>query len=445
MDIIATSRAGRNVFVGLRPARAASGDHQACFGLCQAAVYKAPMSRPPRPSFPPPVLITTTASLAALCERLRTEAFVTVDTEFIRERTYWPELCVVQLAGTQEVAVVDALAAGLDLAPLGELLADPAVTKVFHACRQDIEIFVLKFAAVPRPLFDTQVAAMVAGFGDQVGYDAIVASLTGGSIDKAHRFSDWSVRPLSASQIEYAAADVTYLREVYEKLTARLEQDARLAWVAEEMAELADPATYRADPGTMWERLRPRSNSRRFLGLLRAVAAWREQEAQRINIPRQRLLKDETLTEIAATAPDTPDSLARARGISRGFAEGRTGASLLAAIAAAKLLPDSELPEAPRGREGNRPSPALVSLLKVLLAAKCEQHRVAAKLVANADDIDRLAAEEAPDIAALHGWRREVFGEDALALKQGRIALGVAGKQVRLIQAAQSSIIPITE
>ena len=394
------------------------------------------MPRPQRPGFPPPSLVTTTDALKQLCGRLAVEEFVTVDTEFIRERTYWPELCVVQLAGTHEVAVVDAQAPDIDLAPLGDLLANEAVVKVFHAARQDIEIFVLRFGDVPRPLFDTQIAAMVAGFGDQVGYDALVASLAGGSIDKAHRFSDWSARPLSASQIAYAAADVTYLREVYTSLCARLEKDARLEWVAEELAELADPGTYRANPETMWERLRPRSSNRRFLGLLQAVAAWREREAQRVNIPRQRLLRDEALLEIAAVAPDTPEALARARGISRGFAEGRTGASLLAAIAGAKALPDEALPELPRARDGGRPSPALVSLLKVLLAAKCEQHHVAAKLVASSDDIDRLAGEDVPDIAVLHGWRREVFGEDALALKQGRVALGVAGRRVRLIPAS---------
>jgi ribonuclease D len=393
------------------------------------------MSRPPRAGFPPPTLISTTEALKALCDRLAAEEFVTVDTEFMRERTYWPELCVVQLAGAHEVAVIDAQAPEIDLAPLGDLLANQAVMKVFHAARQDIEIFVLRFGGVPKPLFDTQIAAMVAGFGEQVGYEALVSALAGGSIDKAHRFSDWSARPLSASQITYAAADVTYLRTVYTRLCARLKQDGRLDWVAEEMAELADPALYRADPEAMWERLRPRSNNRRFLGMVRALAAWREREAQRVNIPRQRLVRDETLLEIAATAPANPDGLARARGISRGFAEGRTGTSLLAAIEAAKAVPEDALPEAPRSRDGARPSPALVSLLKVLLAAKCEDHHVAARLVASSDDIDRLATEEAPDIAALHGWRREVFGEDALALKQGRVALGVAGRRVKLIPA----------
>jgi ribonuclease D len=391
------------------------------------------MPRPSKADFPPPELITTTTALDALCERLRDETFVTVDTEFMRERTYWPELCLVQIAGAHEVAVIDAQAGGLDLAPLGVLFANEAVTKVFHAARQDIEIFVLRFGDVPRPMFDTQVAAMVAGFGDQVGYDALVSSLTGGSIDKAHRFSDWSARPLSAAQISYAAADVTHLRDVYLRLSQRLEQDKRLAWVAEEMAILNNPATYRTDPDTAWERLRPRTTNRRLLYCLKAVAAWREKEAQRINIPRQRLIKDEALLEIAATAPATVDALARVRGVTRGFAEGRSGAALLDALAAARRVPDADLPAAAQSRDSARPSAALVSLLKVLLAAKSEQHHVAARLVASSDDIDRLALEENPEIPSLHGWRREVFGNDALLLKQGHIALGVDGRRVKLI------------
>eukprot|EP01037_Dinobryon_pediforme_P001353 gene1353-1370_t len=392
------------------------------------------MPRQTRAEFPLPDFITTTEALTALCERLARETFVTVDTEFMRERTYWPELCVVQLASDTEVAVVDALAPGIDLAPLGRLLADPAVMKVFHAARQDIEIFVLLFGDVPRPLFDTQIAAMVAGFGDQVGYDALVSSLAGGQIDKAHRFSDWSARPLSQAQITYAAADVTWLRRAYERLCERLAKDGRLDWVAEEMATLADVNTYRANPETMWERLRPRTNNRRMLGVLRALAAWREREAQRSNIPRQRMLKDEALLEIAATAPTNADDLARARGITRGFAEGKTGTSLLAAVAEAKALPDSELPEVPGQREGPKASPALVSLLKVLLAAKCEQFHVAPKLVANSEDIDRLATEDKPEIACIAGWRADVFGADAMALKAGRLALGVDGKRVKLIR-----------
>jgi ribonuclease D len=393
------------------------------------------MPKSNRAEFPPPDLIATTDALDALCTRLRRERFVTVDTEFMRERTYWPELCVVQLASEDEVAVVDAQAPGIDLAPLGALLADTAVEKVFHACRQDIEIFVMRFGDVPRPLFDTQVAAMVAGFGDQVGYDALVSALTGGQIDKAHRFSDWSARPLSPAQVTYAAADVTHLRRVYEKLSERLSKDGRLDWVAEEMALLADPATYRPDPEQMWERLRPRTSNRRMLGVLRAVAAWREREAQRANIPRQRMLKDEALLEIAAIAPSDTDALARARGISRGFADGKMGLSLVAAIAAAKALPDDALPQAPATRDGPKPSPALVSLLKVLLAAKCEEHHVAPKLIASSEDIDRLATEDHPDVQALQGWRHDVFGKDAQALKAGHIALGVDGRRIKLLRA----------
>ena len=392
------------------------------------------MPKSPKPDFPPPALITTTAALEALCTRLRAETFVTVDTEFMRERTYWPELCVVQLAGDHEVAVVDALAPGIDLAALAPLFADPDVVKVVHACRQDIEIVVQLVQAVPAPLFDTQVAAMVAGFGDQVAYDGLVAALTGGHIDKAHRFSDWAARPLSASQITYAAADVTHLRGVYIKLRDRLEKEGRLDWVSEEMGVLAEPSTYLADPEQMWERLKPRTNNRRMLGVLRAIAAWREREAQRSNIPRGRMLKDEALLEIAATAPTDIEALARCRGITRGFAEGRMGLSLIGAIAEAKALPDSALPEAQAHRDGPRPSPALVSLLKVLLASKCEQHHVAAKLVANSEDIDRLALEEAPDVPALHGWRHDVFGADAQALKSGNVALAVDGKRIKLVK-----------
>ena len=394
------------------------------------------MSRRPSAGDPAPVLVADTDALTHLCDRLRAEPFVAIDTEFMREKTYWPELCVVQLAGREDVAVVDALAPGLDLAPLGALLADPAVTKVFHAARQDVEIFLLLFGAVPVPLFDTQIAAMVAGFGDQVSYDALARALAGAQIDKAHRFSDWAARPLSPAQVAYAAADVTHLRKVYAGLCARLEREGRLGWVAQEMAALAEPATYRSDPETAWERLRPRTGNRRFLGVLRALAAWREREAQRVNIPRQRLVRDETLLELAATAPETPADLTRARGISEGFARAKSGASLLAAVREAKALHEAELPEAPQDRRGGSPpSPALVALLKVLLAARCEDHGVAPRLVASGDDLDRLAAEAAPDVPCLHGWRREVFGEAALALKAGRLALGVDGRRVKLIGA----------
>ncbi|GAB0116392.1 ribonuclease D [Acidisoma sp. 7E03] len=393
------------------------------------------MPRQSRIEFPAPVFITDSQVLADLCARLAAEPFITIDTEFIRERTYWPELCVVQLGGAADVAVIDAQAEGLDLAPLGALLANEQVTKVFHAARQDVEIFLLMFGQTPRPLFDTQIAAMVAGFGDQVGYDSLVSALTGAQIDKSHRFSDWSARPLSASQLAYAAADVTHLRLVYQKLLARLEREGRADWVQEEMAALTEPSLYRADPETMWQKLKLRPSNRRQAGLLRAIAAWREREAQRVNIPRGRLLKDEAIPEIAALSPDSPEALLRARGITRGFAEGKSGASLLAAIADARALPDEALPTLPgRGeREGSRASPALVALLRVLLAAKSEEHGVAPKLLASSEDLDRLATETEPAIPATHGWRRRIFGEDAVALKDGRIALATRGKRIRLV------------
>ncbi len=392
------------------------------------------MPRKPSAEFPRPALITTTDALAELCARLRTQPFIAIDTEFMRERTYYPELCVVQLAGPDDVAVVDATAPEIDLAPLGALLADASVVKVFHAARQDVEIFLELFGQVPEPIFDTQVAAMVAGFGDQVGYDALVSSLTGGQIDKAHRFSDWSARPLSPSQLTYAAADVTWLRLVYLALCERLEREGRLEWVQEELSVLAEPSTYRADPEALWERLRPRTSNRRMLGALRAIVAWREREAQRINIPRQRLIKDESLLEIAAVAPQTGDTLGRIRGVTRGFAEGKSGAGLLAAVQEAAALPEDALPDVPRARDGAKPSPALISLLRVLMAAKCEQHNVAPKLLANSDELDRLATEDEPDIPVLQGWRRDVFGEDALALKAGRITLGVNGRRIKLVR-----------
>lgn len=378
--------------------------------------------------------ITTSEALAVLCARLEGEAFVTVDTEFMREKTYYPELCLVQLAGSADVAVVDAQAEGMDLAPLGRLLAKPDVVKVFHACRQDVEIFLLLFDAVPTNLFDTQVAAMVAGFGDQVGYDSLVAALTGGHIDKTHRFSDWSARPLTKAQVEYAAADVTWLRTVYEKLSAKLQAEGRGAWVAQEMAVLAEADTYRVDPARAWERLKLRTNNRRQIALVQAIAAWREREAQRINIPRGRLLKDEQIPEVAALAPETAEALSRARGISAGFANGKSGVSLLAAIAQAKALGEADLPKIERPRDAPKASPALVALLKVLLSAAAEQNNVAARLVAGSDEIEALALDETAPNPILEGWRREMFGENALRLIRGEIALSAKGKRIKIVE-----------
>ncbi|OUI94463.1 ribonuclease D [Acetobacter indonesiensis] len=392
------------------------------------------MAKSSDPVFPKPRLVSTTQDLADSLVRLRHERFLTIDTEFMRERTYWPELCLVQIGGEQDVLLIDALADGLDLTPLAELMADDAVLKVFHAARQDLEIFLYLFDALPTPVFDTQVAAMVAGYGDQVGYDSLVGSLTGHSIDKSHRFTDWSARPLTPAQLTYAAGDVTWLRLVYERLVKKLEQEKRLEWVSAEMAELADPATFRADPEKQWERLRARTNNRRMLGILRAVAAFREREAQRVNVPRQRLLKDESLLEIAATVPATVDDLTRVRGVTRGLAEGRTGLGLLEAVKAAQALPDSELPRLPKGRskDAPRPSPALMALLKVLLTTCCEDHDVAPKLVASMDDLEALALDPTVPNPVLSGWRKRIFGDSALALRNGEIALAVKKGRVTL-------------
>ena len=390
------------------------------------------MAKLSTPVFPQPRLVSSTQELAEALKPFHAERFVTVDTEFMRERTYWPELCLVQVGSAHAVVLIDALAEGLDLAPLAELMADPAVLKVFHAARQDLEIFLHEFNALPTPVFDTQVAAMVAGFGDQVGYDSLVGSLTGHMIDKSHRFTDWSVRPLSDAQLNYAAGDVTWLRLVYEKLVHKLEQDKRLSWVGAEMAELEDPATFRPDPEKQWERLKARTGNRRMLGVLRAVAALREREAQRVNVPRQRLLKDESLLEIAATTPTTVDALARVRGVSRGLAEGRTGLALLDAVRQAQALPESELPRPARGKgkDNARPPASLVALLKVLLTACCEEHDVAPRLVASMDELEALALDPAQAPALLSGWRSKVFGHAAQALCEGKVALQVRGGRV---------------
>lgn len=393
------------------------------------------MARPNRHSFPEPRIISRTSELAETVSRLKSEEFVTVDTEFMREKTYWPELCLVQIAGEREVVLIDALAPDLDLTPLVDLFSDENVLKVFHAARQDLEIFLHLFDCLPKPLFDTQVAAMVAGYGDQVGYDNLVGALTGAAIDKSHRFTDWSVRPLSSAQLDYAAADVTYLRSVYLALVKQLEQEKRTAWVSVELEALSAPERLRVDPEKQWEKLRARTGNRRMLGILRAIAAWREREAQQANIPRQRMLKDESLLEIAATVPRSVSALERVRGVSKGFAEGETGKRLLAVVEEASVLPDSELPKATRsgkGLDGPRPSQALVALLKVLLIHQCEKHDVAPKLVASSEELDAFALEQPSDSPLLAGWRKDVFGDAALALCEGRLSLAVKGGRLDL-------------
>lgn len=387
----------------------------------------------PKSRYPAPDLITTYAALEKLCIRLANESFVTIDTEFMREKTYWPELCLVQLAGAADVALIDVCAEGMDLAPLAALLQAKDCIKVFHAARQDLEIFLHLFGALPTPIYDTQVAAMVAGYGDQVGYDSLVQVLTGRSIDKAHRFSDWSLRPLTPAQRDYAAADVTYLREVYEALRDELAAAERQDWAQAELAMLQDPATFQPDPEKQWERLKPRTHNRRMLGLLREVAAWREREAQKLNIPRQRVIRDESLLEIAATRPVDAQALERVRGVTRGFVQSKSGEGLLAAIHAGGALLDDALPRLPKRPDGARPSAGVVALLRLLLTIQCEAHRVSPRLVANNDDIDRIALG-ARDVKALSGWRKEVFGAAALAFLSGRRAIYIDGQKIAFME-----------
>ncbi len=380
-------------------------------------------------------LISDTASLAAFCRRLKDADFITVDTEFMREKTYWPLLCLVQVAGPEEALAIDPLAPGMDLAPLFELLADTKVLKVFHAARQDIEIFHHLSGAIPRPLFDTQVAAMVCGFGDAVSYETLASQLARARIDKSLRFTDWAQRPLTERQLHYALSDVTHLRPAYEKLQKRLDRDGRTDWLAEEMAVLTDPRTYVVEPAEAWRRLKPRSSSPRFLMVLKELAAWREREARDRDLPRQRLMRDETLMEIAAHAPVGIDELARTRGLSKGAAEGRQGAAVLDAVARALATPEANWPVPPERVELPRGLAPVVDLLKVLLKLKCDQHDVAQRLVASTSDIEQIAADDNAAVPALQGWRRTIYGEDALRLKHGRIGLALAesGRGLRLI------------
>ncbi len=378
-------------------------------------------------------LLTDTCAVAEFCRRMADAAFVTVDTEFIRERTFWPQLCLVQIAGEEEAGAIDALAPGMDLAPVFELMKNRRILKVFHAARQDIEIFHHLGGEIPAPIFDTQVAGMVCGFGESASYETLVAQIARKQIDKSSRFTDWAQRPLSTRQIDYALSDVVHLRPVYEELSRRLEKSGRGDWLAEEMGVLTDPATYRAEPREAWRRLKTRSHSRKHLAVLREVAAWRETEAQTRDLPRNRIVRDEALLEIAAHTPCSAAELARARSISKGLAEGRMGAAILEAVAQGLAVPESEHPQLPPKAELPAGLKPVVELLKVLLKMKCERHGVAQKLVASTEDLERIAADDEAPVPALQGWRREVFGEDALALKHGKIALSVKGRAVRLV------------
>ncbi len=379
-------------------------------------------------------LISDTASLAAFCKGLVGASFVTVDTEFMREKTYWPRLCLVQVAGPGEARVIDALAPGIDLESLFALLADTSQLKVFHAARQDLEIFYHLAGRLPAPVFDTQVAAMVCGFGDSVGYETLIAKLTKARVDKSSRFTDWTLRPLRERQIAYALSDVTHLREAYGKLEKKLAANGREGWLDEEMAVLTAPGTYAMDPVQAFRRIKTRGANARFLAVLREVAAWREREAQRRDLPRQRVLRDEALVEIAHHTPSTVAELARTRGLGRGLAEREAGAALLEAVRRGLAVPEKDRPRPKADPPLPRGLGPVSDLLKVLLKLTCEESGVARKLVASSADLERIAAfGEDAQVPALRGWRREVFGEDALKLRAGETALAADGNRLRTV------------
>lgn len=380
--------------------------------------------------------ITTTAELAEYCQEASTHDYVTVDTEFLRERTYYSKLCLVQLAmpgRTDENAVlVDPLADGISLQPLYDLMADESTIKVFHAARQDLEIFFHDGNVIPSPLFDTQVAAMVCGFGEQVGYETLVRKIAKESVDKTSRFTDWSRRPLSDAQRSYALADVTHLRQIYEYLRDQLAKNKRSKWVSEELTVLTSPETYVMDPENAWERVKVRNSSGKFLAIVRELAKFREAYAQERNVPRSRVYKDDALTELASTKPRDMNDLSRSRLLLRDARKGEIADGILKAIANGLACPAEKMPQGDNLREKLNVNPALADLLRVLLKAKTEEMGVAAKLIASASDLDLIAAGER-DVPALGGWRKEAFGEDAIRLCNGEIGLAVKGRSVKVI------------
>ena len=385
-------------------------------------------------------IVETNEALAAFLAELAHAPYLALDTEFLRDQTYYPKLCLIQVAanipGSGDIeGIIDPLADGMDLRPFYELIARPDIVKVLHAARQDIEIFFLQGGVLPNPLFDSQITAMVCGFGDAASYETLARKIAKVEIDKSARFTDWSHRPLSKRQLEYALADVTHLRVIYEWMKARLEKTGRFAWVAEEVAALQDPHLYKLDPDQAWKRLKPRTSNKRFLAVLAALAAWREREAQARDIPRGRVLKDEALTEIAAHPPETPEALERIRAVPKGFANSRLGKGLMEAIAAGMTAspPEGAISEN-KQRRRREPSPAVVDLLKTLLRLRAEAAGVAPRLIANAEDIERLAAGEDDEVAALHGWRAEVFGNDAIAMRKGDLAIALENGEAVVVE-----------
>ncbi len=379
------------------------------------------------------LVIADNETLAAFVARHRSTPYLLIDTEFIREQTYYPNLCLIQIGGEEEAVIIDALAQDLDLGLLRPLMEDQATVKVFHAGRQDLEIFLNLFGFVPTPLFDTQVAAMVCGFGEQVAFDTLVRRITGERLDKVSRFTDWARRPLSDRQLDYALADVVHLRPVYLELARRLKEEKRESWIAEDMEALAQPSLYRVDPAAAWERIKVRSRDPRFLGRLQALAAWREREAQERDLPRQRLLRDEQLQEIAANNPGDAEKLAHARGFSPQAARGKLGQRILAVLAEAQPMEPERQPQRPE-RPANANGGALTDLLRVLLRLASERHAVAPRLIASGSEIERLAAGERDNLSALTAWRASIFGNDALALLEGRLALAHGEEGVRVLE-----------
>ena len=368
--------------------------------------------------------IPTTEELAAACARLARYPFITVDTEFLRETTYYPILCVIQIAGADEAVVIDAIAPGIDLAPFFDLMNDEKVLKVFHAARQDIEICWHRAGKLPHPIFDTQVAAMVLGYGDSISYDQLVQRITGDVLDKSSRFTDWTRRPLTEAQLNYAVSDVTHLRDVFRALSTDLERRGRAEWVSAEMEVLTSPETYRTDPEHAWQRLKSRVRKPKELAVLMEIAAWREREAQSRDIPRGRVLKDDVLGDIAVQAPTTVERLGHLRSLPKGFERSKWGDAIVDAVNRGIARDPKTVPRLERSRGGANGG-ATVELLKVLLRMTSERHAVAAKVIATVDDLENIAADDNADVPALKGWRRELFGNKALALKRGELALAV--------------------
>ncbi len=377
--------------------------------------------------------ITTTGALREFCARLATAPFITVDTEFMRETTYWPKLCLIQAASETDAANIDPLAEGLDLEPFLALLRDESVLKVFHAARQDVEIFA-KLGAMPKPMFDTQVAAMAAGFGDQVSYESLVRQMLRQEVDKGSRFTDWARRPLSDAQLTYAMGDVTHLAALYPKLRDRLKKDGRLDWVMAEMEDLTDPALYDTDPEKAWKRLKPKKYSAKYLAAFKAVAVWRERAAQERDQPRGRILKDDAIDEIAAQAPTDPEAFNRLRSVPKGFGASRLGLELTEELKRVLADPEAHAPKLERPSHNQPAPPSVVELLKVLLKTKSDNAGVATKLIANVADLEKIALSDTADVDALKGWRRQLFGEDALKLKRGEIALVLNGPRVEVVE-----------